>query len=78
MGGAVRGGDIYGQYPTLGVDLGSFRNPDMAGAALVPTTPVDQYAATMGRWLGTSDANLDKIFPNLRNFTPRDLGFMSA
>jgi uncharacterized protein (DUF1501 family) len=78
MGGAVRGGDIYGQYPTLGVDLGAFRNPDMAGTALVPTTSVDQYAATMGRWLGTSDANLDNIFPNLRNFTPRDLGFMSA
>jgi hypothetical protein len=32
----------------------------------------------MGRWLGTSDATLDNIFPNLRNFTPRDLGFMSA
>ena len=78
MGGAVRGGDIYGQYPTLGVDLGAFRNPDMAGAALVPTTSVDQYAATMGRWLGTSDPSLDAIFPNLRNFTPRDLGFLSA
>jgi uncharacterized protein (DUF1501 family) len=60
------------------VDLGAFRNPDMTGASLVPTTSVDQYAATMGRWLGTSDANLDNIFPNLRNFTRRDLGFMSA
>ena len=78
MGGSVRGGDIYGQYPTLGVDLGAFRNPDMAGGALVPTTSVDQYAATMGRWLGTSDPSLDAIFPNLRNFTPRDLGFLSA
>ncbi len=78
MGGAVRGGDIYGQYPTLGVDLGSFRNPDMAGSSLVPTTSVDQYAATMGRWLGASEASLDGIFPNLRNFSPRDLGFMST
>ncbi|MBX9574937.1 MAG: DUF1501 domain-containing protein [Caulobacteraceae bacterium] len=78
MGGSVRGGDIYGQYPTLGVDLGAFRNPDMAGASMVPTTSVDQYAATMGRWLGVSDASLDAIFPNLRNFTPRDLGFLWA
>lgn len=76
MGGSVRGGDIYGQYPTLGVDLGAFHNPDMAGAALVPTTSVDQYAATMGRWLGVSDGGLDTIFPNLRNFAARDLGFL--
>lgn len=77
MGGSVRGGDIYGQYPTLGIDLGAFRNPDMAGNALVPTTSVDQYAATMGRWLGVPDSGLDAIFPNLRNFPRRDLGFMA-
>ncbi|MBB5746997.1 DUF1501 domain-containing protein [Brevundimonas variabilis] len=77
MGGSVKGGDIYGQYPTLGVDLGTFRNPDMAGNALVPTTSVDQYAATMGRWLGASESGLDTIFPNLKNFPTRDLGFMT-
>lgn len=76
MGGSVRGGDIYGQYPTLGVDLGSFRNPDMAGTSLVPTTSVDQYGATMGRWLGVSETNLDTIFPNLRNMASRGLGFL--
>ncbi|MFX7938345.1 DUF1501 domain-containing protein, partial [Acinetobacter baumannii] len=58
MGGAVKGGDVYGQYPTLGVDLGTFKNPDMAGTALVPTTSVDQYAATLGAWFGATPANL--------------------
>ena len=76
MGGSVRGGDIYGQYPTLGVDLGTFRNPDMSRSYLVPTTSVDQYAATMGRWLGVSENNLDTIFPNLRNMVSRGLGFL--
>ena len=76
MGGSVRGGDIYGQYPTLGVDLGTFRNPDMSRSYLVPTTSVDQYAATMGRWLGVSESNLDTIFPNLRNMVSRGLGFL--
>ena len=76
MGGAVNGRNIYGQYPTLGMDLGSFRNPDMAGAALVPTTSVDQYAATLGRWFGVSDTDLLTIFPNLHNFSPRYLGFL--
>ncbi len=76
MGGAVNGRDIYGQYPTLGVDLGSFRNPDMAGTALVPTTSVDQYGATIGRWFGVSDSDLATIFPNLANFTPKYLNFL--
>lgn len=76
MGGAVRGGDIYGQYPTLGVDASGFSNPNMTGAALIPTVSVDQYAATLGAWFGVSDGALDAIFPNLRNFGARSLGFV--
>jgi uncharacterized protein (DUF1501 family) len=77
MGGAVRGGNVYGQYPTLGVDVtGGFQNPDMSGNVLIPTTSVDQYAGTIGRWFGLSDAQLDSIFPNLRNFTNRYLDFL--
>lgn len=76
MGGAVNGRNIYGQFPTVGVDLGTFRNPDMAGTSLVPTTSVDQYAATIGRWFGVSDAALTSIFPNLPLFTPRYLNFL--
>jgi uncharacterized protein (DUF1501 family) len=76
MGGAVKGGDIYGQYPTLGIDLGAFRNPDMINGYVIPTTSVDQYAATIGSWFGVDTPNLDAIFPNLRNFATRNLGFM--
>jgi uncharacterized protein (DUF1501 family) len=75
-GGAVKSGTIYGQYPTLGVDSGSFHNPDMAGTALVPTVSVDQYAATLGQWFGASSSNLATIFPNLVNFSTRNLGFV--
>ncbi len=76
LGGAVNGGNIYGQFPTVGVDIGGFNNPNMVSGALIPTTSVEQYAATMGSWFGVSDAQLDTIFPNLRNFTPRSLGFV--
>jgi uncharacterized protein (DUF1501 family) len=76
MGGAVQGRNIYGQYPTLGVDRTGFNNPDMSGNIQIPTTSVDQFAGTMGRWFGLSDANLNFIFPNLVNFTPRYLGFL--
>jgi len=77
MGGAVKGKDMYGQFPTVGVDMGTFRNPDFAGNAMVPTIAVDQYAGTMGRWFGVSDADMDTIFPNLRTFSTRNLGFMT-
>ncbi|MEW5685007.1 MAG: DUF1501 domain-containing protein [Pseudomonadota bacterium] len=76
MGGAVRGGDIYGQYPTLGVDVSGFNNPDAVGGSLIPTTSVDQYGATLGRWFGVSDSDIDVIFPRLRNFGTRYLNFV--
>lgn len=76
MGGAVRGGDIYGQYPTLGVDIGGFNNPDMVQGSMIPTTSVDQYAATLGSWFGVSNTDLQTIFPNLNNFSKANLGFL--
>jgi uncharacterized protein (DUF1501 family) len=76
QGGAVSGGSVYGQFPTLGVDQGAFNNPDMSGNILIPTTSVDQYAGTLGRWFGLADSQLDLIFPNLKNFPQRALPFM--
>ncbi len=75
-GGAVKAGTIYGQYPTLGVDAGTFQNPDMAGNALIPTTSVDQYIATLGAWFGASLTDLAAIFPNLANFSVKNLAFV--
>jgi uncharacterized protein (DUF1501 family) len=76
MGGAVNGGDMYGQYPTLGIDAAGFSNPNATGGALIPTTSVDQYAATLGAWFGVSPAALGLIFPNLKNFSKSNLGFV--
>ena len=73
LGGAVRGGATYGTFPTL-----QLRGPDDAGSRgnFIPTTSLDQYAATMGGWFGVPDAELRLIFPNLANFTPQRLTFM--
>ena len=46
------------------------------GENFIPTTSLDQYAATMGGWFGVPDAELRTIFPNLANFTPQRLTFM--
>jgi uncharacterized protein (DUF1501 family) len=42
----------------------------------IPTTSVDQYAATLLRWFGASDPQLNTILPNLTNFSTRNLGFL--
>lgn len=80
LGGAVKGGDIYGQFPTVGIDdtATGFNNPDMAGTALIPTTSVDQYMATLAKWFGVPPASLTKIFPRLSAFAMPDLGFMKT
>jgi uncharacterized protein (DUF1501 family) len=78
MGGDVIGGSVYGQFPTVGIDVtNGFQNPNMSGNILIPQMSVDQYAGTIGRWFGITDGQLDSIFPNLSNFN-RNVGFMNA
>ena len=72
LGGAVRGGRFYGQIPTLAVN-----GPDDAGEGRwIPTTSVDEYAATLARWFGVAESDLPLVLPNLRRFAAPDLGFM--
>lgn len=83
-GAAVKGGDIYGAYPTLGVDSAggagkvAFNNPDASGNALIPTTSVETYLATMATWLGVTPAQMPGIFPRLAGFPVQNMGFMRA
>jgi uncharacterized protein (DUF1501 family) len=75
MGGAVKGGRIYGTFHNMQVGAG---NPADAGQGrLIPDYSVDQYAATLSRWMGASNADLNVVFPNLANFNQADLGFMT-
>ncbi|WP_374348944.1 DUF1501 domain-containing protein [Chitinimonas sp.] len=73
MGGAVKGGDVYGSFPTL-----QLNGPDDAdgGGRWVPTTSVDQYAATLASWLGVSAGDLQTVLPNLSRFASSNLGFV--
>ncbi|MFK7893683.1 MAG: DUF1501 domain-containing protein [Granulosicoccus sp.] len=73
LGGAVRGGDVYGEMPLIALES---ENALRAGR-MIPTSSVDQYCATLARWFGLNESELASVFPNLRNFSTGDLGFMA-
>jgi uncharacterized protein (DUF1501 family) len=73
MGGAVKGGAFYGQYPDL-----TLGGPDDASdyGAWIPTTSFDQYGATIAKWFGVPEAALTSVFPALGSFPTYDVGFL--
>ncbi len=64
MGGAVRGGDFYGQYPNL--YLGN--SLDTGRGRLIPTTSTDLYFAELALWYGVAPQDLEIVLPNIRRF----------
>jgi uncharacterized protein (DUF1501 family) len=73
IGGAVRGGQLYGRFPTVALN-----GPDDASGrgVWVPTTSLDQYGATLAAWFGVPEQALAEVFPNLGNFATANLGFL--
>src|SRR5258706_10293303 len=74
VGGAVKGGTVVGNFPTL-VRGG----PDDAGTGgmWIPSVSVDQYSATLAAWFGVGGGEMPMIFPNLSRFGAANLGFMT-
>lgn len=65
MGGAVKGGKIYGDYPSLSLS----DNPlDTGRGVIMPTTSVDVYFAELALWMGVSPGQLADILPNIGRF----------
>jgi uncharacterized protein (DUF1501 family) len=73
IGGAVKGGQIYGTYPTLALG-----GPDDSGSngRWVPSTASSQYAATLAQWFGVPVADLPTILPSIGSFSTNNLGFV--
>jgi len=79
LGGAVRGARFYGRMPSLvqSTDANPTANPDDTGyGQIIPTTSVDQYAATCAAWFGVSATDIADIFPNLQRFDASNLRFL--
>ncbi len=79
LGGAVKGGYLYGTFPNLSLggadDLqGTLTAP--GEGRWIPTRSVDQYAATLTSWFDPTftSTDLDGLFPNLVNFSTKTIG----
>lgn len=86
IGDGVIGGDFYGNNTSNGTPFPTLvqNGPDDAdsGSAArgrwIPTTSVEQYAATLAAWFGLDPLDTEYVFPNLTRFPVSDLGFMHS
>ncbi|MDO4724075.1 MAG: DUF1501 domain-containing protein [Comamonadaceae bacterium] len=78
IGGAVNGGKIYGTTPSYltDKDFNEETGHDIGQGRAIPTTSVDEYAATLARWFGVSDSEMRLVVPNIGNFASSNLGFL--
>ena len=79
MGGAVKGGQIYGKYPSLALNSVD----DVGGAIMLPTISTDEYFVELSKWFGVANGDLSYVLPNIGNFyevNSNDLpiGFMNV
>ena len=72
VGGAVKGGKLYGQFPNHTVN----GPDDIGGGVWVPSLSLDHLGVELGRWFGAADS-LAQIFPRKGYFT-HDLGLMAG
>jgi uncharacterized protein (DUF1501 family) len=85
MGGAVLGGMFYGSTRPDGSGLPyGFPALQIAGpddttsnrGQWIPTTSIDQYAATLANWYGLSTVDRATVFPSLSKFATPNVGFL--
>ena len=78
VGGSVLGHTLYGTYPIFRLggpdDTDGGSNPR---GRWIPTTSVEQYAATLATWYGLSTADLTAVFPLIGRFSSPNLGFLA-
>ncbi len=72
VGGAVNGGRFYGTAPHVSITS----NDQVGQGRLLPSTSVDQFAATLAQWFGVSASELPSVLPNIGNFSSNNIGFV--
>ena len=86
VGGAVKGKAFYGSAPPVSITNTAAAEDQwhVGQGRLLPSTSVDQYAATLAKWFGVADNEMAGVLPNITHFGaaagrpdyPVDLGFL--
>jgi uncharacterized protein (DUF1501 family) len=76
VGGAVKGKAFYGTPPPLSISntAAAADQWHVGQGRLLPSTSVDQYAATLAKWFGVSSAEMPSVLPNINNFGAAAVG----
>ena len=72
VGGAVKGGEIYGQIPVHQINGPN----DTSDGRWIPTISSDEYASTLALWFGVGASELPGVLPNINRFNRINLGFL--
>jgi len=76
VGGAVKGGVVFGQsFPSL-VNGGVDDSSDSKRGYWVPQFSSDQFIADIGMWMGLNTAQVIAAMPNLANFKVPAVGYL--
>ena len=79
LGGPLKGGQIYGQYPILdpnNITLDLDIHLNKARGRILPTTSADEYLSELVSWFGVDAAQLEDIFPNcIKFFNPSSTSY---
>jgi uncharacterized protein (DUF1501 family) len=65
VGGAVKGEQIHGQYPS---DLTDNAELNIGRGRMIPTTSLDAMWHGVAQWMGVEEARMDEVLPNRGNF----------
>jgi hypothetical protein len=77
----VIGARAYGTFQSLELGGSDDAATNLSGnhGRWIPTTSLSQYGATLAKGFAPDLAgSFDSVFPDLRNFPVRDLGFLQA
>jgi uncharacterized protein (DUF1501 family) len=58
-------------------DMATGSADDAGSGRIIPQIATEQYAATLARWFGVAESDIDTVFPTLNRFASRDLGFFA-
>jgi len=68
FGEAVKGGEVYGNMPSLKLGSSDLTNRHR----LIPTTSLEEYLYPICRWFGLNNMNIKEIFPHYEALTNKE------